>query len=375
MKYLLYTIRRRFSQLSSIEKDKYSEFNKFKNWNRFPRFAGVIFVAAFSFLIQHLFFPSVDPNFFLYKVYIVVYASLILITILFSFMFYFLSIKHIRIHFFYLFYFCIFVVSTLSLNLLNLYTTQDLSLFAFVVMSIPLILRTKLIFYIVLYIFIIVAFTTCLTMLHLDKTDGLKITQILLYSFVGFMTTLTVEYARRKTFHLEEELRKKNTILETISVKDPLTGVFNRRYMMDLLVHHILLSRKNSHPLSQGIVDIDYFKKINDTLGHLTGDDVLREIANIIKTTVRESDLVFRFGGEEFIILFPETNLENANIVMQRIKSVIESHTFSGVPWTVTASGGFTELSDTDSPDTLLQRSDELLYKAKQDGRNRIYSV
>ena len=189
------------------------------------------------------------------------------------------------------------------------------------------------------------------------------------------MTTLTVEYARRKTFHLEEELRRKNTILESISVKDPLTGVFNRRYMMDLLVHHILLSRKTEQPFSQGIVDIDHFKKINDTLGRLTGDDVLKEIAKIITIAVRSSDLVFRFGGEEFIILFPNTNLENAGFVMQRIKSVIENHDFMGVPWKVTASGGFTQLTGTDSPDALLQRSDDLLYKAKQDGRNRIYSA
>jgi diguanylate cyclase (GGDEF)-like protein len=145
--------------------------------------------------------------------------------------------------------------------------------------------------------------------------------------------------------------------------------------MMDLLVHHILLSRKNSQPFCQGIVDIDHFKKINDTLGHLTGDDVLKEIATIIKSTVRSNDLVFRFGGEEFIILFPETNLENANIVMQRIRTVIESHSFMGVPWKVTASGGFTTLSDADSPDSMLKRSDELLYKAKADGRNRIYST
>ncbi len=375
MKYYLNTLRRRKSQLGSIQKDKYKEFNELKNWNRFPRFAAVVFIASISFLLQHRFYPVVDRNSNLYSFYIGVYSGLLLTTILFSFIIHFLNKNHIRFHFIYLVYFNIFIVSTLSLNVLNFYTSEDLSLFAFVVMSIPLIIRTRFYHYISIYICILTGFTLSLVILHPNKTDVLRITQIFLYSFVGFLTTLTVEYARRKTFHLEEELRRKNTILESISVKDPLTGVFNRRYMMDLLVHHILLSRKTEQPFSQGIVDIDHFKKINDTLGHLTGDDVLKEIAKIITIAVRSSDLVFRFGGEEFIILFPNTNLENAGFVMQRIKSVIENHDFMGVPWKVTASGGFTQLTGTDSPDALLQRSDDLLYKAKQDGRNRIYSA
>lgn len=373
-KYILKTLKRRKSQFDTIQIDKYTKFNELKNWNRFPRFAVVVFLASISFLLQHSFYPIVDPNSFLYSVYIGVYSILISITVAFSFLVHFLNRKHIRIHFIYLFYFNVFIISTLTLNILNFYTSEDLSLFAFVVMSIPLILRTKFLNYILIYLCILVTFTYTLIFFHIGKTDALRITQILLYTFVGFLTTVTIEYARRKTFHLEEELRKKNNLLESISVKDPLTGVFNRRYMMDLLVHHILLSRKTNQPFSQGIVDIDHFKKINDTLGHLTGDDVLKEIATIIKSTVRESDLVFRFGGEEFIILFPETDLENANTVMQRIRVVIESHNFSGVPWKVTTSGGFTVLSDTDSPDSILQRSDELLYKAKEEGRNRIYS-
>ncbi|MBK8395416.1 MAG: diguanylate cyclase [Leptospiraceae bacterium] len=373
-KYILKTLKRRKSQFDTIQIDKYTKFNELKNWNRFPRFAVVVFLASISFLLQHSFYPIVDPNSFLYSVYIGVYSILISITVAFSFLVHFLNRKHIRIHFIYLFYFNVFIISTLTLNILNFYTSEDLSLFAFVVMSIPLILRTKFLNYILIYLCILVTFIYTLIFFHIGKTDALRITQIFLYTFVGFLTTVTIEYARRKTFHLEEELRKKNNLLESISVKDPLTGVFNRRYMMDLLVHHILLSRKTNQPFSQGIVDIDHFKKINDTLGHLTGDDVLKEIATIIKSTVRESDLVFRFGGEEFIILFPETDLENANTVMQRIRVVIESHNFSGVPWKVTTSGGFTVLSDTDSPDSILQRSDELLYKAKEEGRNRIYS-
>ncbi|MBK6605382.1 MAG: diguanylate cyclase [Leptospiraceae bacterium] len=363
------------SQLGGIQRDKYIVFNAMKNWNRFPRFAGVVFIASLSFLLQHIFYPSVDRQSFSYSIYVAVYSCLLVTTVLFSILFYFLNINRKKIHFIYLLYFTIFIFGALSINILSLFHGEDLSLFAFVAMSIPLILRTRILFYAIIYLFIVIGFTLCLATLHMDKINGLTITKIFLYSFVGFMTTLTIEYARRKTFHLEEELRRKNTILESISVKDPLTGVFNRRYMMDLLVHHILLARKKSQPFCQGIMDVDYFKKINDTLGHLTGDDVLKEIAKIIQSTVRANDLVFRFGGEEFIILFPETNLEHANRVMQRIRRVIEAHSFSGVPWQVTTSGGFTSLSDQDSPDTMLKRSDELLYKAKENGRNRIYFV
>ena len=163
---------------------------------------------------------------------------------LYSILVYFLNVKHRKVHFIYLLYFTIFIIGALSINILNLFHGEDLSLFAFVAMSVPLILRTRILFYAIIYLFIVIGFTLCLATLHMDKINGLTITKIFLYSFVGFMTTLTIEYARRKTFHLEEELRRKNTILESISVKDPLTGVFNRRYMMDLLVHHINRSGK-----------------------------------------------------------------------------------------------------------------------------------
>jgi diguanylate cyclase (GGDEF)-like protein len=372
MKSLFNRLRRKISQFVSINKDKYHEFNVNKNWNRFPRFAVIAFVVSSIFFLQHTFYPNVDRKSFLYDAYLIAYGLLPIITALYTILVYILNKSHIRIHFVYLSYFGLFIICVLYMNILKLYHSDDLSLYTFVMMAIPLIIRTRLIYYSLIYTVVWLGFMFCVYIFHFDKVSFFKNSQLFLYALVGYLTTLTIEYARRKTFHLEEELRRKNTILESISVKDPLTGLFNRRYMMDLLVHHILLSRRHCKPFSQGIIDIDHFKRVNDTLGHLTGDDVLKEIARIIKIAVRISDLVFRFGGEEFIILFPETNLENASIVMERIRKSIESNVFNGVPWKISASGGFTELLATDSPETILKRSDELLYKAKMEGRNRV---
>jgi len=122
------------------------------------------------------------------------------------------------------------------------------------------------------------------------------------------------------------------------------------------------------------MLDIDHFKKINDTYGHLAGDFVLKEIAKIVKNLIRKSDICGRFGGEEFVILLPNTKLSGAMKLAERIRETIQNHTFdfNGKKINVTVSIGITSVGVNDSYESLISRADEALYEAKEKGRNRI---
>lgn len=183
---------------------------------------------------------------------------------------------------------------------------------------------------------------------------------------------------RRKRYN--ERLRA--SVQETIelAVTDGLTGLNNRRYLDNHL--KILLQRAaaRGRPLSICITDIDRFKSINDTYGHDAGDDVLREIANRIRSTVRGADLACRYGGEEFVVVMPDTDMAMAVPIAERLRSVIEATPFrlkqSGVDLTVTASLGLASVAEnTHTPEFLLKSADRALYEAKSTGRNRVVAA
>jgi diguanylate cyclase (GGDEF)-like protein len=119
------------------------------------------------------------------------------------------------------------------------------------------------------------------------------------------------------------------------------------------------------------IFDIDHFKRINDTFGHSIGDFILKTIAEIIKKNIRTTTYLFRWGGEEFVILIPEIDLEGAKIHAERLRRAIEEHVF-GEAGAITASFGVSQFEDGDSADTFLKKADAALYKAKSNGRNRV---
>lgn len=155
---------------------------------------------------------------------------------------------------------------------------------------------------------------------------------------------------------------------------DPLTKTNNRTAFNDSLQREIQLAHRNARHLSIIFFDIDHFKDINDHHGHECGDIALASAASCIKDVVRGSDMVFRFGGEEFVILLSDTNLEGAGIMAERIRSKIESHSIAyGMELIkLTASLGVSSLKGTDTVDSLIKRADSAMYSAKEHGRNRI---
>jgi diguanylate cyclase (GGDEF)-like protein len=156
------------------------------------------------------------------------------------------------------------------------------------------------------------------------------------------------------------------------ALRDPLTGVQNRTALTTAVEREIETSRRHSTPLSMLVLDIDHFKHINDSYGHSFGDDVLRAVARTAGTTIRRCDEIFRFGGEEFVVLAGYTDEEGARQLAERIRRDIEAiGTVNGMDVSVTVSIGIAVMPPGNDSSSLFDRADQALYQAKQGGRNR----
>ncbi|WP_394246205.1 GGDEF domain-containing protein [Vibrio profundi] len=159
------------------------------------------------------------------------------------------------------------------------------------------------------------------------------------------------------------------------SMKDSLTQIYNRRAMEDIIPRELARSHRHNTELSIIIADIDHFKEINDNFGHHIGDKVLKGMGSILKHKLRRQDLAFRYGGEEFLILLPDTNVDNAVKAANKLRETIEKQRFaSGKKGKWTASFGVSQLHDKEEWDSIIQRADEALYQAKHSGRNTVVS-
>jgi two-component system cell cycle response regulator len=186
-----------------------------------------------------------------------------------------------------------------------------------------------------------------------------------IHDFLGFILVI-------QDISIVHELRIKNAELEKRAIRDSLTNLYNHQYSIELLerVVNETKTKSNRKAVSVMMIDIDYFKNINDQYGHQFGDYVLKIIANILINNVGDNGYVGRYGGEEFIIILTETDIKKAYKIGEKIKNEISSFRF-GKDSKVTISIGIKELIDESSVEMII-KSDELLYKAKQDGRNRI---
>ncbi len=158
---------------------------------------------------------------------------------------------------------------------------------------------------------------------------------------------------------------------------DPLTQVLNRRALTVRLASELERARRYDSVLTLLMVDLDHFKKVNDTYGHLVGDEVLREVATLLQNEVRSVDVVARYGGEEFVAVLPETSLAGAMIFAERIREHVAATPFASSlvePLRLTASIGVSSYPSAtiSTVDDLFARADEALYRAKADGRNRV---
>ncbi len=175
----------------------------------------------------------------------------------------------------------------------------------------------------------------------------------------------------------ELEISKKQ--LSIMANKDALTNLYNRRYFHDISQTLLHLGQRKQNSLSLLMIDIDRFKLVNDTYGHLAGDSVLKELASVLLKTTRGSDVVIRFGGEEFVIILPQTHINDAVQIAQKIRSAIKNldiHIQNNIDkiLKITVSIGVTECycDDDKEIDTIIRRADEAMYEAKHNGRDKI---
>ncbi|RJF87203.1 PleD family two-component system response regulator [Oleomonas cavernae] len=181
---------------------------------------------------------------------------------------------------------------------------------------------------------------------------------------------------RRKRF--QDRLRETMILSVEMAVIDPLTGLHNRRYLDGHLAQRVSQAQLQHRPLTAVLLDIDHFKAVNDTYGHAGGDVVLKQIAQRIRLNVRGVDIVARIGGEEFVVIMPEVDLEEATLIAQRLLRITAREPFSvtdAVELTVTTSAGIAQLQYAEDAAGLLRRADAALYRAKAEGRNRVVAA
>lgn len=220
---------------------------------------------------------------------------------------------------------------------------------------------------------------------HERVTDYSLVWKIL---FIALFFILLIGYWNAKVIRAKKELEKanellklakieienKNDILEKLAATDKLTNIYNRTKLDELLDLEINRSIRFRSPFGFILLDVDYFKTVNDTFGHLVGDRVLIEFSNLIKKFIRETDYFGRWGGEEFVLIVPRTNEESLLNFSEKLREKIETHEFE-VVGSKTASFGITLFNENDDKTTVVKRADDALYKAKKSGRNRVFML
>jgi diguanylate cyclase (GGDEF)-like protein len=182
---------------------------------------------------------------------------------------------------------------------------------------------------------------------------------------------------RKMLYNRSSELKAANKRIEELAELDELTGSYNRRCIMRMLDGEIARTHRTNSPCSIALIDLDWFKRINDAYGHPTGDEVLRTFAITMFANIRNIDRFGRYGGEEFLLVLPDTTNDIATRLLDRLRAIIADLDWSAFSpdMRVTISAGIATLRPDENPDTLLARADNALYAAKERGRNRIASA
>ena len=223
----------------------------------------------------------------------------------------------------------------------------------------------------------------CRVITATGETKWIHLCSNFLFSDFGKSTFGTIEdISTRKKIQskneiLIQELTDLKNQLELAAKTDPLTKLLNRRGIEERFVEEISRNSRSKKPFCVVLCDIDFFKKVNDTHGHDAGDHILIEVALLLKKEVRKQDIVCRWGGEEFVMLLPETSLEGGEHLAEKIRSCIESQepVFAGKDIPVTMSLGIAEFNEkNNSIDTIIKQADNCLYHAKKSGRNQVVS-
>ncbi len=188
---------------------------------------------------------------------------------------------------------------------------------------------------------------------------------------VGVLFLFIARRVNLMFFKYKKEVEEKEEKLEKLAMYDSLTGIYNRNKFNEILKYEMNMSKRYKTPLSLIMFDLDHFKKVNDRYGHDTGDKVLKMIAKTVLNNIRLTDTFARWGGEEFFLILPKTDIEKAKNIAEGLRSKIENANFKEIG-KITCSFGVVSLKEDDDEKELIKRADEAMYLAKKNGRNRV---
>ncbi|MDP1896337.1 MAG: GGDEF domain-containing protein, partial [Sulfurimicrobium sp.] len=187
-----------------------------------------------------------------------------------------------------------------------------------------------------------------------------------------------LEQAKKENRRLEQMVKERTEEIEKLSNTDGLTGLWNRRHLEEMLKQEFQRASRHGHSLTVMLLDLDHFKHVNDTYGHLGGDEVLREAATRVRSALRHTDFVARYGGEEIVVILIDTPLSCATVVGEKLREAIANNpvNYEGKDILVTTSIGISAIhADDTCPQNILERADIGLYRSKEGGRNRVTVV
>ena len=207
-------------------------------------------------------------------------------------------------------------------------------------------------------------------LIHTHNVESMPERWEYVYSIAAFtiLALLIPIFYGRKLIKQQQVL---HTEISRVAAEDCLTELYNRRKINELIQNEIERSERYKKGFSIIIMDIDYFKRVNDRFGHLAGDQLLKMFSDIIRDTIRHTDTAGRWGGEEFVVLCPETNMDGATALADKMREHISSYVFNSFGKQTASFGVACYVSD-DSVDTIINRADIALYNAKNSGRNRV---
>lgn len=278
---------------------------------------------------------------------------------------------------------CLTLAAVMIINYLRLHNITEHAVFdAVIIMLIYLVVPNRL----TIQTLIAVLFTVCeivVLWLKLDPASMLPLyTSILAFvaaNLACFAVSWQLNSSRRRDFRVHMEGQRARDELKKLAEIDDLTGVYNSRVFHAMIADEMLRFRRYGRPLSFVMLDMDHFKLVNDNHGHIMGDRVLREVAGVIRSQLRQVDILGRMGGEELGILLPETDVEDGIRAADRVREALEKMYIAldnGGELRVTASFGVTTVKETDTGmDPVIARADKALYLAKDNGRNRVESM
>lgn len=335
------------------------------NYRAFFVLAAVLFASCSIFLLQHLLIPDRYCDAWIHNLYIRFYLITMAAAPVYALILFLANRQRSeKAVFFLCMLFCFTMISLgMTLSVLDFHNGRNLTAVFLASLGVTVMLSGPLLAYVMCSIWLLAMFSLAyLRYFHTVADPSLIVTMIFLAS-LNFVFGLYAEHIRLKANLSTVRMRD-------LTLHDQLTGAYNRLFLNEYIQKLIHSRNRYKTALSCILIDVDHFKDVNDTYGHPVGDRVLVSLVGAIREQLRNTDTITRMGGEEFLILLPETPLEPAKTVANKIRSITEHLNFNG--FTLTISLGVCEIHENESFESAFSRCDTALYRAKTNGRNRV---